>query len=151
MAEMQYVAGLDELRKKLRELPDKIAKKHLRAAVAAGAKVIRDDARTRVPVDTGLLRRSVIQKWIREQSGNTRQTFYVLWRRGKKYQAVKKKSKGKVLVVNQDAFYGLFVEFGTAKMAARPFMRPAFEMRKQDALQAIANKLREALRTEVPR
>lgn len=145
MAELQHVSGLSALARKLRALPDTIAKKHLRQAVGAAAQVVRDDARTRVPVDTGLLRRSVIMKWIREKSTNSRQTFYVLWRRGKRFQAVKRKRKGKAIVVNEDAFYGLFVEFGTARMPARPFLRPAFEMRKRDAVAALKERLRMAV------
>jgi HK97 gp10 family phage protein len=45
--------------------------------------------------------------------------------------------KGKM----RDAFYWRFLEFGTVKMAARPFMRPAFDVSSQQALSLITNKL----------
>jgi hypothetical protein len=42
------VAGLRELDARLRDLPTKLQARALRGAVGAGARVIRDDARTRV-------------------------------------------------------------------------------------------------------
>jgi len=39
------------------------------------------------------------------------------------------------VAVAGDVYYWRFVEFGTAKMAARPFLRPAFEAQKQNALE----------------
>ena len=43
------------------------------------------------------------------------------------------------------AFYFLFLEFGTEKMRARPFLRPAFEQRKEDALNVIVNEMQAGL------
>ncbi len=40
-----------------------------------------------------------------------------------------------------DAYYWYLVEFGTSKMSARPFMRPAFEAKKDDAVAAIAQSI----------
>jgi HK97 gp10 family phage protein len=37
--------------------------------------------------------------------------------------------------VRRSLWYWKFVEFGTEKMAARPFIRPAFEAMKMDALE----------------
>lgn len=34
-------------------------------------------------------------------------------------------------------FYSIFLEFGTVKMRAQPFMRPAFDTRVMDALKAL--------------
>jgi HK97 gp10 family phage protein len=42
-----------------------------------------------------------------------------------------------------NAFYGRFLEFGTAKMAARPFLRPAFDARSGEALGIFMDRLRE--------
>lgn len=38
---------------------------------------------------------------------------------------------------SKEAFYGLFVEFGTVHAAARPFMRPAFDAKKKQAADKI--------------
>lgn len=69
-----------------------------RAAVKSTADKIRDDAKARAPVQTGHLRSSIVS-----ESGKV----------------------GKEAEVWVWADYGVFVEFGTYKMAARPFLSPA--------------------------
>ena len=49
------VEGLDQLARALKELPQRVARNGLRAAVYAGAKVIRDEAKLHAPVATGNL------------------------------------------------------------------------------------------------
>lgn len=135
MADFDFeVKGLAELSKKLKELPLKVAKNALRASVNAGAEVIRKDAMNRVPVDTGKLKKSIYKKQIREKSNTFQQTFFVGARNGKKYRAT-----------NKDAYYWRFLEFGTSKMPANPFLRPAFDSRKNDAVKAIGDKLKERI------
>jgi HK97 gp10 family phage protein len=84
----------------------------------------------------GTLKRAVIMKQIPELSNKNKQTFFVTVRQGKKYRKQGKKGN-----LSQDAWYWRFVEFGTVKMSAQPFLRPAFDMRKNDALQAIKTRL----------
>ena len=144
--ESVQVQGLDQLAKALRELPQRVARNGLRAAVYAGAKVIRDEAKLQAPVATGAmgpnqpppgtLKRSVIMKQIPELSGAQKQTFFVTVRHGKKYRKQGKKGN-----LSQDAWYWRFVEFGTVKMSARPFLRPAFDMKKHEAVTAIKTRL----------
>lgn len=51
MAEIELkVTGLAELRDMLNSLPDKLRRRALRNALAAGARVVRDEARSRAPV-----------------------------------------------------------------------------------------------------
>ena len=152
-AETVSIEGLAELNRALRELPQRIANRGLRTAVYAGAKVIRDEARHRAPKaaqslgikqpPAGTLKRSVIMKHIRELSGGGRQTFYVLVRQGKKYR-----NQGKRGNLSQDAWYWRFVEFGTRKMAARPFLRPALESRRREAVEAIKGRLAQRIEIE---
>lgn len=154
MAELQHVAGLKELQAALKELPQRIARNVLRGAVGAGAAVIRNEAKARAPISTGdrgaghpspgTLRRAIYQKQIRELSSAVKQTFYVGVRKGKQYRGQGKKGN-----LSQDAYYAKFVEFGTAKMAARPFMRPAFEAKKGEAVQAIKDYLAKRIPEEV--
>lgn len=151
--EVVHVRGLAELDRALRELPVRVANRGLRASVYAGAKVIRDEARSRAPKAAqslgpkqpppGTLRRSVIMKHIRELSGGGRQTYYVLVRQGKKYR-----NQGKRGNLSQDAWYWRFLEFGTRKMAARPFLRPALESRRREATAAIKERLAQRIQTE---
>jgi HK97 gp10 family phage protein len=151
--ELVKVEGLAELAKALRELPDRVAKNGLRVSVYAGAKVIRDEARLRAPKATeslgpnepppGTLKRSVIMKHIPELSSLTRQTFFVTVRHGKNYRKQGKKGN-----LSQDAWYWRFVEFGTRKMRARPFLRPALEAKRRDAVQAMKERLAERVELE---
>lgn len=126
------IEGLRELEAKLRGMGPKLAKNGLRSAVAAGSRVVMAEAKRKVPVDTGTLRRAIYMKQIREQSSSSKQTYYVGVRRGK---SERKK--------NRDGYYFAFVEFGTAKMAAQPFLRPAFEAKKVDAVEVIKRRLAE--------
>lgn len=151
--ELKHIEGLDLLGKALQELPKNIGRNVLRGAVNAGATVIRKEAVMRVPIDTGKLRKAIYQKQIRELSSAVQQTFFVGWRHGKKERAVQRRRKrgGQTVTVieDRDAYYGRFVEFGTAKMAAQPFMRPAYESQKEAALQAIREYIANRLPAEV--
>lgn len=147
------IEGLAELGKALRELPARVARNGLRVSVYAGAKLVRDEARARAPKaeqplgpnqpPPGTLKRSVIMKHFPELSSLTRQTFVVTVRHGKKYRKQGKKGN-----LSQDAWYWRFVEFGTRKMRARPFLRPALEAKRSEAGQAMKDRLRERIELE---
>lgn len=145
------VKGLKELNEALKQLPERVARNALRGATSAGASVLRKEAASRAPVYTGpiakghppagTLKRAIYQKQIRELSSLLKQTFYVGVRTGKKARD----RRGRSL----DAYYWWWVEFGTAKMAARPFMRPAFEAKKRAAVERIKQYLAERIPREV--
>ena len=148
------IKGLSELSQALRDLPQNIGRNVLRGGVNAGATVIRQEAIRRAPVYTGpvsqghpppgTLRKALFQKQVSSLSINQKQVFIVGVRRGKKYQKT-----GKNGAKNLDAFYWTWVEFGTSKMTARPFLRPAFETQKNSAVEAIADYIRNRLPAEV--
>ncbi len=106
------------------------AKASARKAAQAGAQVYYDEVRDRVPVSAkphksgkktytpGTLRRAVYQAYVQDESGPGRATYRVSWNKS-------------------HAFYGRFVEFGTAKMAAKPFLRPAFDAAQPRAISAV--------------
>lgn len=131
----------------------------LRATGVAGARVFQAEAKRLVPKDTRTIERNIIIKRAEEKSdSNKRQTYLVTVRTGKEN-------------VEGDAFYWRFVEeghkivlrkpketswkahraameleFGTSRVAARPFIRPAFEGMKKRALDAMRERLREKLK-----
>lgn len=151
MADLQNVTGLKELQAAMLELPKGIARNVLRGAVNAGATVIKDEAKARAPVYTGdvgkghppagTLKRALYQKQIREKSSAVLQTFFVGVRHGKSAKKLKNSTV--------DAYYASFVEFGTSKMAAKPFMRPAFEAKKTASVEAIKAYLEKRIPEEV--
>ncbi|MDH6185484.1 HK97-gp10 family putative phage morphogenesis protein [Polaromonas sp. CG_23.6] len=150
MAEFMQLTGFKELAAALRELPERVARNGLRAAVNAGAGVIKQEAIAKAPEATGALKANFYQKQIREQSGPMQQTFYVGVRKGVAKYASNKANKrsgkaGKAYKDDGTTFYWRFMEFGTSKIAPRPFLRPAFETKKEDAVNAIGAKLDERI------
>lgn len=151
MGDLTNITGLKELRAALLELPKGIGRNVLRGAVNAGAAIVRAEAKSRAPQYTGsvanghpppgTLKKAIYQKQIRERSNDQLQTFFVGVRQGR---SARKTKKGLI-----DAFYGRFIEFGTSKYAAHPFMRPAFEARKESAVQAIKDYLEKRIPEEV--
>ena len=136
------VEGLAELAKALKALPPEIAGKNggpLRRAIGHAAVVIRDDARRRAPVDTGNLRDNIIAVRKRKSPQGTEGYFVEVRRKRRKYantRANRRKGRvGKTYENLGEAYYGMFVELGTAKMPAQPFLRPAFESKKTEAVE----------------
>ena len=72
-------------------------------------------------------------------------------RRGLKVSGVRSKKGHKYVFAgiqkgdNSEIFYGSFLEFGTSKMAARPFLGPAYESKKREAEKVIKEELRKGL------
>ena len=112
--------------KTLNTLPQNIQKNVMVGAVRAGSNIIRDEARRLVPIDTGNLKKSIVS--IRRKGDKNTIQFSVTPSRGK-----------------NDGWYAHFIEFGTSKMSAKPFLRPALESQQSEVLQKtkeyIANRL----------
>lgn len=90
----------------------------LRQAAVAGARVIFDEVKIRVPVRSGVGYEAIVIAYDKDVSVPGRVASYlVTW--------VKK------------AWYLRLVEYGTSKMAAKPFLRPSYEAKKQDAADAV--------------
>lgn len=70
---------------------------------------------------------------------------------GLKVSSVRKKNDNKYVLVgiqkgdNSNIFYGKFLEFGTSKMPAKPFMAPAYESKKEEVKEIIKEELRRGL------
>lgn len=132
------ISGLSELERRLQAFPDKLAKNMLSGAIRAGAVVIQKEARGRVPVGTEDHYLGKGSKRMHILPGNLRKNI--------KVRLEPRKSRDVpitywVYVSNKTAWYWRFVEFGTSKMSSRPFMRPAFDVQKQKALEAIRSYL----------
>lgn len=140
MATSIKVMGLAELSRRLKELPMHISGKGggpLRYAVFQAAKVIKSQAIANAPVDTGLLKKNIVTARQRKNPKG-REGYFIEVRRKRRHYANTKANvrKGRVgkTYDQRDAFYGMFIEFGTYRTHARPFMRPAYEQKKEEAL-----------------
>lgn len=140
MADAMNLTGFKELAKALRELGPRVAKNTLRRSVAAGATIIKTEARARAPKDTGEMAKDIMVKRERDTRGEMAATYSVFVRSGKKSRLA-----GKGRNVQKDSYYWKFVEFGTSKMAAKPFLRPSFESKKEEAVKVIGEKLDEGI------
>jgi len=126
------IRGLEKVTAALRSFPKAIVTQSLNKALAKGAAVFRDSARSRAPVDTGLMASDIIMAKDRKPGISGAQARYV----------VLVKYRGK-----DAAPYWRFVEFGTVKMQPQPFMRPAFDTSKAVALAEIID----SIASDVPR
>ena len=133
------VDGLSELGKRMKGLSEAVNNRIARAATAAGAVVLRNSAQQKVPVDTGNLKKNVIVKRLPKVESSLTSEHIVTVRKGK----LTAKQKGSGL---KDAYYGQFVEFGTAKMPARSFLRKAYDEDKQKAVEAIKDRIEKRLK-----
>lgn len=134
------VAGLRELGLALKGLGNELGGKIARGATAAAARVVKKAAVSNIErspsVRTGSLRDAVIVKKLpaSEANGLTSAHIVTVRGRGKPYN-----KKG---VKIDRAPHGHLVEFGTVNMPAEPYMRPAFDQKKGDALNEMADTLR---------
>jgi HK97 gp10 family phage protein len=119
-----HLEGVEELNNALREIGDRATGLALRKAAEAGAEVIADEAKQRAPVKTGQLRESITVA-----PGPMKQ--------GKAEYRIGPGKK---------AWYGSLIEFGTKFIPARPFLRPALDVAKDEAQEAVTKSLRHTLR-----
>ncbi len=148
------ITGFAELERRMLDLPDKIAKRALTLAVAKGARVIRDEARRnarvasrtikrkfagkKIVINPGFLRDS-IKQWVDRTRFNKYAVTYNIGVYGYKQRAKK-----------FFAFYWRFLEFPTSRGGGQhPFLRPAFETKKQEALEAMRKYLADKISEEV--
>ncbi len=137
----QNITGGKEIAEALRKLSTKVARNGLRRAVSAAAAMMRDEAKANAPVDTGEMRRDVKIKRMKDTRGGPfGATFAVYVQSGKKSRL-----SGRARNVEKDSFYWRFVEFGTSKTPAQPFMRPAYESKKEEAIKVVGDILDEVI------
>jgi HK97 gp10 family phage protein len=146
------IEGLDDLRRVLAEIPRDLRKKVILSALRKAARVPLQKARQTVPVmdataaaknpyrTAGLLKKRLMVRTSKQarRSGNlgvfinVRPADGAKWKRqkvktlfGTKTTATKTKASQRGAYSPNDPFYWRFVEFGTKKMKARPFIQPA--------------------------
>lgn len=150
------VAGLAELHRAIASLSKNVAGQQMRAAVTAGAAVVRDAAKARAPVYTGAvadghpppgtLKRAIAIRRAKRESTSSRVAYQVFVRHwGRAGKTKRQRSQGVQAYGRFDAYYWHMVEFGTKKMSARPFMRAGFEASKNAALERLTARLRDGV------
>lgn len=147
----ELIRGGRELAEFLQQLPVKVEKNIMRAALRAGAAVIREEAKANVPVDSGMLKRS-LKVTTNTKRGRVTAKLKVggklaphahLVEFGTKPHKIKPKRAGGLTVAGN-----VVAEVDHPGAKPHPFMRPAFDSKSTDAVSAVAGKVRERLTAE---
>lgn len=117
------IKGADEIQRKLKELSAK-ALPEVQQAIMEAAKIVQEEAKNRVRKRTGTLAESISVD-----------------------EPKKKKPDEAAAVIGpgKEGFYGMFLELGTSKMPAYPFLVPSLKASKRQVEEVVARELRKGL------
>lgn len=138
------IHGAKEMEQVLRQLPDYIAKKVLTMALRRAAQPILDEARALAPVGQESKGRVRVRTTKRGKVTVSNYGKLKLNLRIKDISRHRSASATVAVTVGQ-AFWGMFIEFGTRFFTAKPFMRPAFEVKKIESLNLLGKSLGEEI------
>jgi HK97 gp10 family phage protein len=112
------VRGIEELKLKLKKLGKEV-NKEMRPALEEAAKIVKEDAKNKAPVRTGVLKKSITVEMVSDQEAR--------------------------IGPGKEGWYGPFIEFGKVGYAPQPFLRPAFDENRQEILNKIKKNLKMAV------
>lgn len=150
------VEGLSQIHKALSELGRKVSNKIAVKAMREGGKIVREQARQNAPIlsqSTPYRRAGTLKKAIKSstkvlKNGKIGTVIRVKTLTTKQIEVFKVRSGKKGALNPKDPYYWRFLEFGTSKMPAKPFLRPAFEQTKEKAATEIIKTLKDGIESE---
>lgn len=172
------LTGLEDLQAKLKEVAEDVRFKGGRFALRKAAQVVRDKARenaSRVddPKTQEEISRNIVERFssrMFRRTGNLGFRIGVLGGARAEEQKAKAKTERRRARLGQssldelgeiagagkgnpggDTFYWRFLEYGTSKMPAQPFMRPAIEQTAQQATDEFVKQYDKALARAIKR
>jgi HK97 gp10 family phage protein len=113
--------GMSQLIRQIEDMGKRVDSQLKEKALVEGAELLKDKSKENVKVRTGKLRDNIIISDVENDEINV----------GPDQQGT--------------AFYGHFLEFGTSKMAAQPFLGPAYESNKE----VVQEKMAEVIKREL--
>lgn len=129
--------GLEQIVSAMEKMADDVKGDPLRASLRRGMTPVLEDAKQRAPQDSGRLERNILMRPIPPKDmppGFTDgQEVFV--------RSSRRKSKDD----ETNAWYWRFIEFGTRHMPARPFLRPAAEGKRRQAMQEFTDEMRKQM------
>ena len=139
------IEGTKEIKRRLGLLPQRLGQNAARRALRRGANVIRDDARANAkrlndPTTPQDIAKNIVVKGMKR--GDERRQKVVGMRVGILGGAKRvARASGEIQGAGRanpggDTYYWRFLEFGTSKMPAKPFMRPAMNNKASQAMDA---------------
>ncbi len=170
------VTGLKELSQALAGLERKVSKRISRNAAAEGARVIRDDAKKRAPVESGQLKKNIVIKKLKDRKQGMVQYGIGLLSKEATYSNTKVNVRsgraGQSYWQDGDAYYGYMLEFGYIQKYVRiqingrwvtlkdqplstpiyhqatPYLRPALESQKTVVVETVKQRIIRELKKE---
>ena len=143
------IVGLGDLQADFNRLEKAIGNKIVRDAVMAGARVARDKTRAAARVRTGKLRKNIAATRVKQSETPSAATAGVRVTAPKGKTVTKRKRAGKreqtPKTEYEAPFYWRFLEYGTSKMAAAPFIRPTWDSNLSEIEKVTADKLAEGI------
>lgn len=143
MTDYVKVEGLDKLGETLKQFSSMIALRYLKHSTQAAARLFLEEAKQLTPVLSGALQEA--EAVFKRPGADANEVHYVVGiRRIKRKAKVRKLLRlmnrlGYSVGIQDDIFYGRFMEFGFHDKAGvfhkYPFMRPAFENKKEESLE----------------
>jgi HK97 gp10 family phage protein len=144
------IEGLSQLQTALSQFAKSTQRAILERTLKKVAAPVADTARRDAPVDTGRLKESIVIEVVRTNAGKT--AFAEAIRGGSSREeagqaaraanrAAAGRGQSATVRVRAKSAHALFVEFGTVKMSARPFLGPAPRSNRDGALSTIKTTL----------
>ncbi len=119
------IEGVAQLAAQLGKVGKSLGGSGLEATFLKQANVIASDAQRRAPLLTGALKKSIIARMLDKRGNNPRAAI--------------------AAVDRKKAPHAHLVEFGTSKMAAHPYFRPAVDANLSGAAKAVETDLRKSV------
>jgi HK97 gp10 family phage protein len=145
------ITGLVELQRTLEQMPRDVARKAVRGGLTAAAEMVRDRIVATAPRKSGFLASHFNVKF-RMRGDELAGTAYVgpagkvyypnVGRAERGISTGRRPHKGGLLPV---ASVARFLELGTSKMAAKPFIRPAFESSRDGIIALVVSSITDAI------
>lgn len=158
---MSYINinGGKELIEALRTFPEKIQRKVMQQALLDGARIIAEEAKQNVPVDSGDLKNSIKalrggnknkkgQIMARVRAGNKKAYYAHMIEFGTAAHVIKSKNGGMLKFTASDGKTVKTPSVNHPGIKASPFMRPALDVKEREAVLAVGNRIGEFLRTK---
>lgn len=159
MARGAQLEGADAILQRLRELRElskRAPTSALTAALMVGARLIRDRARANVRVRTGALRRNIVAARGRPRGDESARAVVGIVGGGRAPYARNRRNRrlrrvGRFYQAEGTTYYFRFLELGTRKMRAKPFLTPALATESERAIEAVAKALEPAVNRAIAR
>lgn len=130
------VIGLDSLRHELDELERQLGGDAVDKALFEGGFLLEGVAKAKAPIGTAFLANSIYTTSSTESNYAEAEAAATACNPRGRVLPEARPQKAQC-IVSVGAEYGIHVEFGTSRMAARPFMRAAFDGYREQAVSAI--------------